>query len=103
VRPLVPTASRRARLSRLITATRILIRDPRIPKPLRWLGVVALLPVPGPIDELVLLALAPILMTFYRQPMREARRDAANSDSSSPTGATSATPARAATPYRVGT
>ena len=31
-----------------------------------------LLPIPGPVDEAVLLLLAPILFVFYRQPMREA-------------------------------
>ncbi|HEX8074585.1 MAG TPA: hypothetical protein VF545_06345 [Thermoleophilaceae bacterium] len=39
---------------------------------MRWLAGVALLPIPGPLDEAVLLLVAPILAIFYRAPMREA-------------------------------
>ena len=42
-------------MRRLIRAVRILARDGRIPRPLRWLAAVGLLPVPGPFDEAVLL------------------------------------------------
>jgi len=38
--------------------------------------VVGALPVPGPVDEAVLLLAAGILYTFYRQPMREAWQQA---------------------------
>jgi hypothetical protein len=62
----------RAVIARTIRATAILARDGRIPKPLRWLAGLALLPVPGPFDEGVLLLLAPVFITFYRRPMREA-------------------------------
>ena len=62
---------------RVIRATRIVVRDPRIPRPLRWLAGLALLPVPGPFDEAVLLIVAPILFAFHRGPMREAWRNAA--------------------------
>jgi hypothetical protein len=51
-------------------------RDPRIPRPLRWLAALALLPIPGPFDEAVLLVVAPIFFAFYRGPMREAWRRA---------------------------
>lgn len=63
-------------VSRSIRAVKILARDGRIPRPLRGLVVVGLLPVPGPFDEAVLLVAAGLLFTFYRQPMREAWRDA---------------------------
>ena len=61
---------------RAIRAVRILARDGRIPRPLRWLVVVGLLPMPGPFDEAVLLVAAGILFVFYRGPMREAWRTA---------------------------
>ena len=47
-------------------------RDSRIPKPVRGVAAVGLLPIPGPVDEIVLLLVAPILVAFYREPMREA-------------------------------
>jgi hypothetical protein len=58
--------------ARSISATKLLVRDRRIPRPLRWLAGIALLPIPGPLDEAVLLLIAPILFVFYRGPMREA-------------------------------
>jgi hypothetical protein len=67
----------RAFASRCIRATKAIVRDPRIPRPLRWLAGLALLPVPGPFDEAVLLLIAPILFVFYRGPMREAWAEAA--------------------------
>jgi hypothetical protein len=66
-----------ARLRRLLRATRILVRDQRVPRPLRWLAAVALLPIPGPVDEAALLVLAPVLLAFHREPMRDAWRAAA--------------------------
>ena len=66
----------RAATARTIRAIRILARDPRIPRPLRWIAGLALLPIPGPVDEAVLLLIAPVFVIFYRQPMREAWRDA---------------------------
>lgn len=56
---------------RLFRALRLVLRDERIPKPIRWLGGVALLPIPGPFDEIVLLALLPVLI-LYREPLKEA-------------------------------
>jgi hypothetical protein len=52
---------------RLAAAVRIVLRDERIPRPLRWLGGLALLPVPGPVDELVLVLVAAVLLLFYRR------------------------------------
>ena len=59
-------------LARTLRATALLARDGRVPKPLRWLAAFALLPIPGPVDEAVLLVLAPMLFAFHRRPMREA-------------------------------
>jgi hypothetical protein len=59
-------------IARTLRATALLARDGRIPKPLRWLAAFALLPIPGPVDEAVLLLLAPILFVFHREKMREA-------------------------------
>lgn len=36
-----------------LRAVRLVIRDGRIPRPLRWAGALGLLPVPGPFDEIV--------------------------------------------------
>jgi hypothetical protein len=63
-----------------MAATRLLVRDRRIPRPLRWLAALALLPVPGPFDEAVLALLAPILLLFYRGPLREAWAESAHAD-----------------------
>ena len=62
----------RAFVTRTIRAMKALARDSRIPKPLRWTAGLALLPIPGPFDEVVLILIAPILFVFYREPMREA-------------------------------
>jgi hypothetical protein len=57
---------------RLIRAVKILARDGRIPKPLRVLAAIGLLPVPGPFDELVLVVVGSLLWVFYRRPLLEA-------------------------------
>jgi hypothetical protein len=67
----------RAGLARTLKAMRILARDRRIPRPLRWLAALALLPIPGPFDEAVLLALTPIFVIFHREKVREAWRQTA--------------------------
>ena len=59
-------------LLRTIAAIRILARDERIPKPLRLVAGIGLLPIPGPVDEVVLLLVAPVFVVFFREPMREA-------------------------------
>jgi hypothetical protein len=66
----------RAFVARSIRATKLIVSDERIPRPLRWVAGIALLPIPGPFDEAVLLLVAPILVVFYRRPMREAWRRA---------------------------
>ena len=53
-------------------AVRLLARDGRIPRPVRWLAVIGLLPIPGPVDEAVLVLVALVLALFYRDLMREA-------------------------------
>jgi hypothetical protein len=57
---------------RLIKCVTVLARDGRIPRPLRGAVAVGLMPLPGPLDEVVLLLAAVPLLLFYRQPMREA-------------------------------
>jgi hypothetical protein len=58
--------------ARTIRAMKLLARDTRIPRPLRWIAGLALLPIPGPVDEVILILIAPILFMFHREPMREA-------------------------------
>jgi hypothetical protein len=72
---MAPTRGLRAAgafIARTIRAMRLLARDGRIPKPLRWLAGLGLLPIPGPLDEAILLLIAPIFLVFYREPLREA-------------------------------
>jgi hypothetical protein len=57
---------------RVIRAVRVLARDGQIPGPLRRLGVIGLLPLPGPVDEAVLLLVAALLWLFYRERITEA-------------------------------
>lgn len=62
---------------RAVRAVRLLARDERIPRPLKWLAVLGLLPVPGPFDEAVLLLVAGLLLAFRRDVLREAWQAAA--------------------------
>jgi hypothetical protein len=48
------------------TLMRLLV-DPTIPRPIRWLILVGLLPVPGPFDELILLAAVGLLLATRPQ------------------------------------
>jgi hypothetical protein len=53
-------------------AVKIVVSHGGIPRPIRWLAAVGLLPLPGPFDEAVLLLVALILFVFYRPQLREA-------------------------------
>jgi hypothetical protein len=59
-------------VKRLIRAVRIASRDTRIPRSLRGLAALGLLPIPGPFDEAILLIVAIPLALFYRGPLGEA-------------------------------
>jgi hypothetical protein len=61
---------------RTIRAAGLLMRDRRIPRPVRWVLGLSLLPIPGPLDEALLLVLAPPVFLLYREPMRDAWRRA---------------------------
>jgi hypothetical protein len=66
----------RAFSSRAIRAVKNLAGDRRIPRPLRALAAFGLLPIPGPLDEAVLLLVAFLLWLFYRERLRDAWRRA---------------------------
>jgi hypothetical protein len=61
-------------INRTIRAVRIAARDGRIPRPLRWLAALGLAPIPGPLDEVLLLFAAVPLVLFYRGQLAEAWR-----------------------------
>jgi hypothetical protein len=63
-------------LGRTLRAMRLLVVDRRIPRPVRGLVLVGALPIPGPVDEAVLLLAAGVLCCFYREPLRDAWRRA---------------------------
>ncbi len=64
----------RAFIARTIRAVKLLARDRRIPRPLRWLAAFGLLPIPGPVDEAALLLVALLLWLFYRETLLDAWR-----------------------------
>jgi hypothetical protein len=64
--------STRAFIHRAVRAVKIVIRDGRLPRPLRWGGALGLVPIPGPFDELVLLVVGSVLWLFYRDQLAEA-------------------------------
>jgi hypothetical protein len=59
-------------LRRTVRAVRIAATDERIPRPLRWIAAIGLLPIPGPFDEVILVLVAVPLALFYRRPLAEA-------------------------------
>jgi len=63
-------------VKRTLRAVRLLARDGRLPRWLRGLAAVGLAPIPGPVDELVLLVVAAILWLGYRDRLRAAWREA---------------------------
>ena len=67
-------------VGRTLRAVRILARDSRIPKSLRLIAGIGLLPIPGPVDEAILILIAPVFAIFYRGPMREAWAQASDRD-----------------------
>jgi hypothetical protein len=62
---------------RAVRAVRLLVRDGGLPRWLRALAAIGIAPIPGPFDEVVLLAVAAILWLGYRERLRVAWRDAA--------------------------
>ncbi len=61
-----------SRLARLVREVSLVARDRSIPRPLRIAAAFGLAPLPGPLDELVLLAVAAVLWLFYRGRVRNA-------------------------------
>jgi hypothetical protein len=59
-------------VKRAVRAARLVARDGRIPRPLRGLAAFGLLPIPGPLDEAVLLLVAGALWAFYRDELAAA-------------------------------
>ena len=57
---------------RLFRAVRLLVKDDRIPRPVKWLAVLGAAPVPGPFDEAVLVFVAAFLFVFRRDVLRDA-------------------------------
>jgi len=63
-------------LKRTARAVRVVLRHGGIPRPIRWLAAFGVAPIPGPIDEAVLLLVALILFLFYRRELQQAWKDA---------------------------
>ena len=63
-------------MRRTLRAVRLLARDGGLPRWLRGLAAVGIAPIPGPVDEAVLLVVAAILWLGYRERLLAAWRDA---------------------------
>ena len=61
---------------RTARAVKIVVGHGGIPRPIRWLAAAGLLPIPGPLDEAILLLVALILFLFYRDQLRDAWKQA---------------------------
>lgn len=63
---------------RLVRASRLVVRDERIPRPVRWClrCSVVCLAIPGPVDEVLLLLLVLVVVVLWREPVVEAWRSA---------------------------
>jgi hypothetical protein len=70
-------------MRRTLRAVRILARDGGLPRWLRGLAAVGLAPIPGPVDEIVLLLVASVLWLGYRDRLRAAWREAGATSASS--------------------
>jgi hypothetical protein len=64
-------------MRRAARAVRLLLRDGGLPRWLRGLAAFGVAPLPGPVDEIVLVVVAAILWLGYRERLRAAWRDAA--------------------------
>jgi hypothetical protein len=76
-------------ITRLLRAVRLVATDSRIPRPLRALVAIGVMPIPGPFDEAVLLLAAVLLFVFYRPVLRDALRAASGDRQSSAAPASS--------------
>jgi hypothetical protein len=66
-----------AHLKRLLKLVKLLARDPRVPRPVRALILVGLLPVPGPFDEIVLVGAVTLLLVIRPGLIRALWRESA--------------------------
>lgn len=57
---------------RVLRIAKALWRDDALPRPVRWLLVVGLLPIPGPFDEVMVLIALGVVWCFYRPALRRA-------------------------------
>jgi hypothetical protein len=64
--------SARSFFARTIRTVKLLAREGRIPKTLRWAAAFGLLPIPGPADEAVLVLVGLLLWLFYRDTLADA-------------------------------
>ena len=64
------------RLKVALRAAKTLARDPRIPRPVRWLLLASALPIPGPVDEAIGLLVLAVIALFWRPVLRDAVKQA---------------------------
>jgi hypothetical protein len=57
-------------MRRHLRVVRKLARDPAIPRWLRLALLFGLLPIPGPVDDVVVIVVALVIVTFYRHRVR---------------------------------